>query len=105
MEMEEPPPMSSKDAGKIVEETSHPDAKVHTFDENMTPEQKQEQVNKSGPTASSSGGVEGASQIPGIVKNNVRLRKNKTRKIRRTNKNKYLKMITTSKRHHPHHNH
>ncbi|CAO3587262.1 unnamed protein product [Absidia cylindrospora] len=64
-------PVSSKEAGKIVQETAHPDAKVHTFDENMSPEEKKQHVSAGGPTASSSGGVEGAGEIPSVVKNNV----------------------------------
>lgn len=93
-----PPPISTKDAGKIVEETAHPDAKVHTFDENMTPEQKKEHVNATGPTASSSGGVEGASEMPDVVKNNVTSEKKSDSQDKKNEQKDILKSDSSNKK-------
>lgn len=61
----------SKDAGDILKDRTHPDAKVHQFDDDMSPEEKKNQAQKAGPTASSSRGVEGANEIPLNTKGNI----------------------------------
>ncbi|KAI8084738.1 C2 domain-containing protein [Halteromyces radiatus] len=59
-----PPRLASPNAGKIDQDISHPDAKVNTFSEPMTPEEKKKQVESTAPTTATSRDMKGINGDP-----------------------------------------